>query len=184
MNNPGLKFISPTRGQLSFNLVLEDIFDFINENPRDKYKLIIGTDAAGNHTLTEAKRGEMSNGIARKSNGQVEFISALIVYRIGKGGRYYWKRSLLDDIVSLRQKIYAETVLSIELAQMFLEEFGKIFSLGENAKYDFEIHLDVGENGESRNVIREVVGMVAGNGFTAKTKPESFGAAKVADRHT
>jgi predicted RNase H-related nuclease YkuK (DUF458 family) len=32
-------------------------------------------------------------------------------------------------------------------------------------------------------MIREVVGMVVGNGYTAKTKPESFAASSVADKH-
>lgn len=36
----------------------------------------------------------------------------------------------------------------------------------------------------TREMIREVVGMVSGNGFTAKTKPESYGAFVVADKHT
>jgi hypothetical protein len=33
-------------------------------------------------------------------------------------------------------------------------------------------------------MIREVVGMVNGNGFTAKTKPDSWAASTVADKHT
>jgi predicted RNase H-related nuclease YkuK (DUF458 family) len=33
-------------------------------------------------------------------------------------------------------------------------------------------------------MIKEVVGMVAGNGYRAKTKPESFGAFAVADKFT
>jgi len=38
--------------------------------------------------------------------------------------------------------------------------------------------------GPTREMIKEVVGMVNGNGFTAKTKPESYGAFVVADKHT
>jgi predicted RNase H-related nuclease YkuK (DUF458 family) len=33
-------------------------------------------------------------------------------------------------------------------------------------------------------MIKEVVGMVTGNGFKARTKPESYGASNVADKHT
>ena len=51
-------------------------------------------------------------------------------------------------------------------------------------KYDFEIHIDVGPLGPTRDMIKEVTGMVAGNGFTAKTKPDSWGASSVADKHT
>lgn len=53
-----------------------------------------------------------------------------------------------------------------------------------SAKYDFEIHIDVGPMGPTRDMIKEVVGMVQGNGFKAKTKPESWGASSVADKHT
>ncbi|MBU3957376.1 ribonuclease H-like YkuK family protein, partial [Patescibacteria group bacterium] len=38
--------------------------------------------------------------------------------------------------------------------------------------------------GPTREMIKEVVGMVNGNGFVAKTKPESYGAFVVADKHT
>ncbi len=51
-------------------------------------------------------------------------------------------------------------------------------------KYDFEIHIDVGPLGPTRDMIQEVTGMVVGNGFTAKTKPDSWGASHVADKHT
>ncbi|MEK7506005.1 MAG: ribonuclease H-like YkuK family protein, partial [Patescibacteria group bacterium] len=33
------------------------------------------------------------------------------------------------------------------------------------------------------NLIQEVVGMVRANNFEAKTKPDSYAASKVADRH-
>ena len=52
------------------------------------------------------------------------------------------------------------------------------------AKYDFEIHIDVGAIGPTRDMIKEVVGMVQGSGYKAKTKPESWGASSVADKHT
>jgi uncharacterized protein len=52
------------------------------------------------------------------------------------------------------------------------------------AKYDLEIHIDVGPLGPTRDMIREVVGMVNGNGYVAKTKPDSWGASSVADKHT
>ena len=51
-------------------------------------------------------------------------------------------------------------------------------------RYDLEIHVDVGTVGPTREMIKEVVGMVTGSGYTAKTKPESFGASVVADKHT
>ncbi|HAA34763.1 MAG TPA: hypothetical protein DCD97_05580, partial [Firmicutes bacterium] len=40
------------------------------------------------------------------------------------------------------------------------------------------------EAGDTKELIREVVGMVIGSGFDARIKPESYGASKVADRYT
>lgn len=58
--------------------------------------------------------------------------------------------------------------------------------LSENgyAKLPVEIHLDVGENGDTKDIVREVVGMVTGSGYAAVTKPDAYGASKVADRHS
>jgi len=81
----------------------------------------------------------------------------------------------------LRDRIYTETLMSLELAQKIVPEIRKVITA---AKYDLEIHIDVGALGPTREMIKEVVGMVSGNGFVAKTKPESWGASSVADKHT
>ncbi|HRU32970.1 MAG TPA: ribonuclease H-like YkuK family protein, partial [bacterium] len=46
------------------------------------------------------------------------------------------------------------------------------------------IHVDIGMKGETRQLIKEVVGMITSSGYSAKIKPESFGASKVADKHS
>lgn len=81
---------------------------------------------------------------------------------------------------SLRQRIYYETFLSLEVASRLTEKLAK----NGHADLDIEIHLDVGEKGETREIIKEVVGMVIGSGYHARIKPDSYGATKVADRHT
>ena len=55
---------------------------------------------------------------------------------------------------------------------------------GNSPKYNLEIHVDVGEHGDTREMIKEIVGMVTGNGFVAKTKPDAYAASYVADKHT
>jgi len=70
--------------------------------------------------------------------------------------------------------------MSLDIAEKIVPKIRKKVS---PAKYDLEIHIDVGPLGPTREMIREVVGMVNGNGFTAKTKPESWGASSVADKH-
>jgi predicted RNase H-related nuclease YkuK (DUF458 family) len=44
--------------------------------------------------------------------------------------------------------------------------------------------VDIGEFGETREMIKEVVGMIIGNGYKVKMKPLAYGAFVVADRHT
>ena len=71
---------------------------------------------------------------------------------------------------------------SLNIAQDFLPKLNK--RLNGHGHYQLEIHIDVGRAGETREMIKEVVGIVTGNGFTAITKPDSYGASKVADKHT
>lgn len=153
-------FHSPSKGPLAYEKLVSDLLDYIGEEPDAKYKLIVGTDS---HTRTD-----------------LCFVTAIIVHRMGKGARYYYRRRTQQKIRSLRQKIFYETAISLGLAERLaisLEESG-------TSGLNVEIHLDVGENGETRDLIRDVIGMVVGSGFHAEIKPNSYGASKVADRYT
>ncbi len=130
------------------------------------YRLVIGSDS-------QAKRVEREM--------VVDFVTVVVIHRVGKGGRYFWQRKREARKYVLRDRIYTETVLSLELAQVLVPRLKKVLN-GE--KYELEIHIDVGEAGPTREMIAEVVGMVTGNGFTAKIKPEGYGAFVVADKHT
>lgn len=80
---------------------------------------------------------------------------------------------------TLRQRIVREVLISLDVAKGVLGELKKF----ELPKFDFEIHIDVGENGPTRQLISDVVSLVRANNFEAKTKPESYAATNVADRH-
>ena len=155
------KFISPTYGILSYDGVVEKIASFIKADPNFRYKVIVGTDS------------ESRKGIS-------DFVTAIIIYRIGKGGMYFWARRNLPNVVAIADRIAKETQFSIELAWKLRDTFRHKGLSG----YEPEVHLDVGEEGVTRDMIRWVTGMVLGSGFEFKIKPESFGATKVADRHT
>lgn len=159
-------FFSPSRGKLDFSQLLSQIKTYLEEEPELRYSLVVGTDSQ--------ERGK---------RGDVDFVTAIVVRRIGFGGRYFWRRRTLSHIKTLRDKIYAETMLSLELATEFVPKL-KLALNGQMKDFDLEIHIDVGEKGETREMIKEVVGMVNGNGFQAKTKPEAYGASTIADKHT
>ncbi len=157
-----MNFYSPSRGEMTFLDVFQDLVQYTNQFPEDKYKLIIGSDS---HSF---------------QNNCVIFVTAIIAHRVGKGGRFYFHKKKTRYMESLRQRIYYETFLSLEVATRLTEK------LAENGHSDMniEIHLDVGEKGETREIIKEVVGMVIGSGYDARIKPDSYGATTVADRFT
>lgn len=153
-------FFSPTFGVLSFEDVFKKLVEYIEEDTGYRYSIIVGTDSF--------------------LAAETVFISAIIIHRIGHGGRYFYKKLRHRKIENLRQRIFYETSLSLETAAMLRTK------LSENgfAKLPVEIHLDVGENGDTKEIVREVVGMVTGSGYAAVTKPNAYGASKVADRHS
>ena len=160
---------SVTHGQLRVEDVISYIKAFLEEDPDADYSLVIGTDS-------HEKSG-------RKGSKDVSLVTAVLVHRKGFGGKYFWKRITESNIHSLREKIYAETMTSINFASTFVPLLKKTLN-GEMPDYNLEIHIDVGEHGDTRDMIKEVVGMVTGNGYVAKTKPEAYGASYVADKHT
>lgn len=144
--------------------VASDIFGYINEYSKCRYKIIVGTDSAG------VKRPD--------------FITAIIVYRVGRGGRYFWKKIPADrPYPHIKTRVFREVTLSLEAAQDILGALRQLVKKGCKLHYDFQIHIDVGEKGQTREMVKEVVGMVKGNGFEAKIKPESYAASSVADKY-
>jgi len=159
-------YISPTKGKVSMAQIVGEIQEFIDEDPAQFYRVVVGSDS-------QAKR----NG----KEHQIDFVSAIIVHRIGRGAKFFWRKTKVYKKPVLREKIYTETLMSLEVAHELVPKLRKMIT---PTKYDLEIHIDVGPIGQTREMIKEVVGMVSGNGFTAKTKPDSWGASKVADKFT
>ena len=162
----GSFFISPTKGKMTIQQMVDELVRFMSEEPDYFYRLVVGTDS---------KTGKPD------PREEVNFVTAVVIHRKGKGGRYFWQKNKIGKIGSLRDKIYTETLLSIQLAEKLVPDLTKKLN-GE--RYKLEIHIDVGDIGPTREMIKEVVGMVNGNGFTAKTKPESYGAFVIADKYT
>ncbi len=161
---------SPTYGPLSWQETISKAVAFIGTDPKGSYEVIIGTDS-------EAQ------------NGTSDFVSAIIVHKKGRGGVYFWGRQKIANLYSMRQRIWQEAFISLALAEKLVAEFAQIGLLEKESKIDsseginLEIHVDIGPNGETRAMIAEIVGMIRANGFKVATKPSSWGASHVADRH-
>lgn len=163
---PFLKFNNPSLGQMLFAEVLRETVRFMTEDPAEAYRVMIGSDSNGSPLL--------------------DLVSVVAVHRVGRGGRYFWCRQSRRGVRTLRQKIHAEVMASLDLAALFLPAFRgelqKIEHLTE-MPFDFKIHVDVGSKGETRDLVHEVTGMVRGYGYEVLVKPESAAATTVADRH-
>lgn len=160
--NDDLVFNSKTYGILDFKGVIAKVMNYMDAVPSSQYSFIIGTDSTGNN------------------NGQdIDYITAILIHRIGFGGIYFWhKRPGIGH--SLYERVFTESAMSLEFATIFLEELEN----GNAHNFSFEIHVDVGNNGKTREIISQVVGMIKSSGYKVVTKPHSYVASKVADRYT
>src|SRR3989344_3716581 len=169
-------FISPTHGQMSWEETLSKIVWFMSLDTLASYDVIIGTDSEA-------------------TNGTCDFVSAVIVHKKGRGGVYFWGRQKIKNLYSMKQRIWQEATISLALAQRVVDDFakmgmfdpsmdsGQVASNGFGTGLNLEIHVDIGPNGPTRELIADIVGMIRANGFKVATKPASWGASHVADRH-
>jgi len=165
-------FFNPSKGNLILKDVIQEIFRYIHEKPEKFYDVIVGCDSS--------------------SEENPQFPVAVVVLRKGEGGRFFLKRINYKNnpekkFYNRHQRILEEVLLSCELALCLREFLDKEIKGSEKEKLNYQfryIHADVGENGATKDMIKEVVGLIRGNGFEPKIKPESYVASIVADRYT
>jgi len=161
-------FYNPTRGNLKIDKVIEEILDYLSEKPEKFYDIIVGCDSS--------------------SGEEPHFPVAVVILRVGEGGRFFLKKVGYQNrkFYNWKERILEEVLLSCQLALYFKESFEtKIKDLNKKSNYQFRyIHADIGENGATKDMIREVIGLIRGNGFEPKIKPEAYVASTVADRYT
>lgn len=160
-------FFNPTRGNLTLNGVIDELLNYISEKPEKFYDIIVGCDS---------------------SSGQEPYFPlAIVILRKGEGGRFFLKRVAYQNrkFYTWKTRILEEVTLSCELALSLREKLHNLIGKKDGLNYQFRyIHADVGENGATKDMIKEVIGLIVGNGFEPKIKPESFAASCVADRYS
>ncbi|MEK7510187.1 MAG: ribonuclease H-like YkuK family protein [Patescibacteria group bacterium] len=161
------KFYNPTKGNLFLEEVIEEIICYMGEKPTKSYEIVVGCDSSASEDPT--------------------FPTVIVVLRKGEGGRFFLKRIHYPaprKFYNLHDRILEEVLLSCQLALWLRDNFAtKLQERVLQVNYQFQyIHADIGENGATKDMIREVTGLIRGNGFEPKIKPESFAASTVADR--
>jgi len=158
-------FFNPTKGSLSLEEVLEEMVAYMREKPHLKYEVIVGCDSSATEDPT--------------------FPVVIVMLRKGEGGRFFLKRVHYDSrpFPSRRERILQEVLLSCQLALWLKDNYATRVAQEKGLEYNFQyIHADVGERGITRDMIKEVTGLIRGNGFEPKIKPYAFAASTVADR--
>ena len=163
-------FFSPSKGNLTLAQVIKEIFGYMQESPENEYEVVVGCDSP--------------------SSDKPFFPIAIVVLRMGSGGRFFLKKMSYPDSflkrfanINWKNRILQEVYLSCELALSLKEELEKENKLG--LKYQFEyIHADVGEVGKTKEMVKEVIGLIKSTGFEPRIKPQAFAATVVADRYT
>lgn len=162
-------FFNPTKGNLKIEEVIKELIAYIFEKPEKFYDIVVGCDSS--------------------SEEEPHFPMAVVILRKGEGGRFFLKRMAYKGrkFYNWKQRILEEVFLSCQLALYLRENFEKAIQKLKNKNFHYQlryIHADVGENGQTRDMIKEVVGLIKGNGFEPKIKPESFAASSVADKYS
>jgi len=163
-----MKFFNSTQKDMDIVTVAKMIKNFIEQNPNQNYRLAVGTDSQvrGNCTC---------------------FATGIHIHRIGQGA---WccvhKRVENRRYTNLREKISRETVITYEilslLNDLLIDTLCACAGNYKNFDCKIEAHIDIGTRGETRKLIREMVGYFEGMGVDAKIKPESFVASSYANR--
>ena len=161
------QFYNPTKGSLTLEGTMKEMVSYMQEKPDLAYEVIVGCDSS--------------------SSLEPTFPLVVVILRKGEGGRFFLQRVKYPEgkkFHNLHDRILQEVLLSCELALFLRDNFGEIVAKeGNNLNYEFEyIHADIGEHGKTKDMIKEVTGLIRGNGFEPRIKPESFVASSVADR--
>ncbi len=154
-------FFDHSGKKLKIQEIVFEMAAFMKEDERRRYRITVGTDSQ------------------RLEDNTAEFATAIVIHRIGNGARYFWKRHEIGKFFTLRDRIIQEALYSIDIAKEILTALKK----ADTPLFSFEVHVDVGEKGETKAVIQEVTGMVTANNFQVRIKPNSYAASNVADRH-
>jgi len=163
-------FYNPTCGELPLEGVIEEIIRYMEKKPEKFYDVVVGCDSS--------------------SGESPHFPVVVVILRKGEGGRFFLKKISYPlsqrKFYNWKERILEEVLLSCKLALILREKLErKVKSLSHPFHYQFRyIHADIGGNGETKDMIKEVAGLIRGNGFEPKIKPESFAASIVADRYS
>ncbi len=150
---------SITYGEVSYEEMFSIIKDYVVQDSSRQYHISVGTDSQ-NFDFTKV-------------------VLVVAVWRVGKGGIFFYESKRVRKMTNVRQKILYETSMSLEMARRLSDKL-----IDEDLDCEIDIHVDAGEAGLSSKIIPEIVGWVRACGFKCKTKPDSYASSSIADKYS
>jgi predicted RNase H-related nuclease YkuK (DUF458 family) len=163
-------FYSPSQNQILFPDVIKEIINYIENEPKNFYEIIVGCDSSSSHSPNFC----VVITILRKGKGGRFFIKKIDYSKTGEKNFYNWKQRILEEI-------FLSCELAIIVKEKLLEQ-AKTLPFSFNYRFEY-IHADIGENGETKSMIQEITKYIEGNNFKAKIKPEAYTASTIADKY-
>lgn len=152
-------FVTGSGEKVTLEEIIKRINNFLSKAEGHNYTIDIGTDSQNFH--------------------KTKMVTVICVHIQGKGGIFFYHTQWFRKIKSLREKIYKETELSLDCARILTDLF-----LDNDMLYEISVHADIGEQGRTRELIREILGYINASGFNGYIKPEAWVASAVANRIT
>ena len=153
---------------MTFADMADKIVNWIGREPDKNYVLAIGTDS---QTYDAAK-----------------VVLAITLHRLHSGGIFFVRTMYHEPFRKgqLQYKLHTETQVSLDAADLLLEALlEKDFDItAENSHVHLTVHIDVGNNGPTRDYIRELEGWVRAMGYDCEIKPDSYAASSIADKYS
>ncbi len=162
------KFKRPSGEIVDNKQIIEIITNYILADLDASYEFTVGTDS--------------------QNFDRTKMVEVIAVHRIGKGGIFFYNIDFIRKISSLRQKITEETQRSLSIADGLVEQLE--LSLIEHdidindLDIRFQIHCDIGQDGKTRILIKEITSWVTSLGYTCLIKPDSYTASGIANKYS
>lgn len=133
---------------------IENLGDWVARATREGQDLHIGTDSLQTGRYTQ-------------------FVTVVVIVTPRKGGRVAYSREIIPRITSLRERLLKEAWTSTELGMALNGRIGGGLIIHIDANPD-EKHM-------SSRYVQELVGLVVGQGFQVRIKPDAWAASHAAD---
>ncbi len=161
-------FTRPSGQKVTSKEIIDIITNYILENIHANYEITVGTDS--------------------QNFDRTKMVEVIAVHRIGKGGIFFYNISYINKINNLRQKITEETQRSLTIADGLLEEL-EISLIDHNIdinelNMNFQIHCDIGQEGKTKTLIKEITNWVTSLGYICLIKPDSYTASGIANKYS